>query len=226
MSRHLQAARRSCTILPHIGLLEAIDAALNNGNPAIPLRREAALSPVRVKLLDALAQSAEYIDDGQLFTVCLRRCLELDPVHAGEYVETASRRLSEPQIIERLLPRQPDLLLDFAQEARSPAGKDRALMEAAAAIQERPPGDPDLTFLRGRLTRGRGDISAAIAELQQAVADQPLEPIRKLHLAEALLADGQPEAARDQLDAARRLAPDDRQIKARIRELETRFESP
>ena len=225
MSRHVRSARRHCAILPYIGLLEAIDELLAGGDPSLPLRREAALSPARVKLLDAIAKSADMIDDEELFIDCLSRCLSIDHRNASEYAQAARSRLSEPAIVERLLPDLPEPLVGFAEAARSTEGRDLALRRAAAALDRIPPDDPELPFLRGRILWLRKDVDGALDQLALAVEASSFDPQRRLLFARVLHADGQMHAAREQVKSAQRLAPDDRKLQARIREVETLLDS-
>lgn len=220
MSGHLRAARRHCPILPRIGSLEAIDQLLHGGEAALPLRREAALSPARIDLLHALAKSGDMVADEPLLTVCLARCIALDPGNVNDYAETARSRLSEPAVIERLLPNTPEPLLDFAEQCRSDAGEQLALTRAADALDRLAPDDPELPYLRGRLLWLQRDVDGAVEQLALAVEQSALDPRRRLLYARVLHAAGQQDAAREQFETAQRLAPDDRKIQTRVRELQ------
>lgn len=225
MAEHVRAARRSCPILPHLGLYEALAELLAEHDPSPALRREAALSPARVALLHALARSAEMIGDAELFAVCLRRCLVLDPEQTLTYVETARRRLAEPAIVAELLPAQPGPLLDVAESARSAAGRALAVELAARSLVK-----PDVTEAVRRLSQGRiawlrGDTATAIDEFAAAAAADPLNPRVRWHYARALHARGDTAAAREQLEIARRRATTDRRLKSELDRLERAIEA-
>jgi hypothetical protein len=226
MSEHLTIARRSCPILPHLGLFEAISELLAEGDPALPLHREAALSPASVKLLHSLARSAEIIDDQELFEVCLRRCLWLDSANTRIYVETARRRMSEPQIVERLLPAAPGPLLDFTEAALSAAGRAQAIDRATQLLDSSTLPEGDKLWQRGRIALLQGSSAEARDLLRQSVEAAPLDPYRRLDYARALHAQRDSAAARDEVAAARRLAPVDRRLQMLAKQLDEALASP
>lgn len=226
MAIHLDTARRSCPILPHLGLLEAIAALIASGDPAPALRREAALNPASPKRLHSLAQSAEMIEDAMLFETCLTRCLELDPAQLPRYVDTARRRLPEPQIVERLLPAAPQPMLDFAEVARSPAGRQQAIDRAAELIETTTLTEGEALWLRGRIALFERDSTDAVSLLKQAVDAAGINPDLRIDYARALHAAGDNTAAASELAAARRLAPQDRRIESRARAVESLISRP
>lgn len=218
MAEHARAARRSCPVLPFVGLYEAIGELLEDGEPSLPLRREAALSPARLKLLHSLALSAGMIADDELFAVSLARSIELDPHQTPTVVDAARQRFTEPEIVERLLPAVPGPLLDFAETARSPVGRSLAIEKARQASEHPALPDGDRQFARGRLALLDGNAVAAAEPLAAAVAAAPLDPQRRLYQARALHATGRTVEARDEVEFALRRSPD-RRLREQLEEL-------
>ncbi|MBL8850292.1 MAG: hypothetical protein JNG89_11435, partial [Planctomycetaceae bacterium] len=225
MSEHIRAARRACPILPFCGLFEALADQLDGGDPSLPLRREAALSPARTRLLHSLALSAEMIRDDELFAAALARCIALDPARTLDYVATARKRLSEPVIVEQLLSASPGPLLDFAETALSPAGRAKAIERAFVITSNPAIPEAERIYALGRLTLLAGDFGLAATQLAAAVAAAPEDPERRWHYARALHSDGQVAEARRQLQSARQLAPRNRSLNSRIDELERTLEN-
>jgi hypothetical protein len=142
------------------------------------------------------------------------------------YVETARRRMSEPQIVERLLPAAPRQLLDFAEGALSSAGRAQALKRATDLIDSGTTPESERPWHRARIARLNDDLDGAVELFKHSVEADPIEPNRRLDYASAIFAQGDRAAALEQLAMARQLAPQDRRVQTRADELDDLLKAP
>jgi O-antigen ligase/tetratricopeptide (TPR) repeat protein len=103
-----------------------------------------------------------------------RRSLELSRQFLPEVLARARRHLDTPQLIERVLPNNPDLLVRAAGLLYpGDQGRQRPLLEKALSLLDAAAPTAEDLFLRCQLRADLGDGRAALADCQAAVARQP-----------------------------------------------------
>ena len=180
-------------------------------------------------LLEAFVEGArELVAQGAdgIVTNCGFLSLIQDELAAACGVPVAASSLMQAPLIERLLPPAPRPLLDFAESARSVAGREQALLRAAEVVDSPMVPESERAWHRGRIAWLNGDAAAAVEFLKQSVDADGLDAWRRLDYARALHVQGDRVAALEQVDAARRLAPQDRRIQSRATELDDTIHAP
>lgn len=141
------------------------------------------------------------------------RSLQLSPQRLGPILEQSVAVLGEEEALRRVLPDDPSRLLAAARLLYPQPGPQRGpiLERAIRLLQERAgPLAPDDRYLLATLYREDGRPAEALAALKQAVQADPLRLRWRREHAELALAQGEIEAARDDLRVILGLSPGDR----------------
>ncbi len=141
-----------------------------------------------------------------------RRSLELSPQELPAILDQSVAVLGVEQTLEQVLPDDPARLLAVARRLypRPDPGRRPFLTRALGLLEASPqPLEPDLRYLQATLYREIGQPAEALTALGQAVKANPLELRWRREHAELALAEGQPEAARDDLRVILGLQPED-----------------
>lgn len=224
--RHLSLARKSCPLLPRIGILQAAVAILKGGDGRAELRREAALSPADPNSLRRIGLYADRLGDRDLYMVCLQRQLQLKPEQAEELLAEAIRRLEPLEIIARVLPRNPQSLVTIAEIWKSPNGRDAAITHAKLNLPGARLPFGYRPYLKARLAVLDGAPEIAGQNFAQAIRENPLEATWRRRYAEFLESQGDVGAAIEQAELCQALSPNDASCADLVRHLKMRLINP
>lgn len=210
---HLTAARGACPLLPtvHVGLAEL---AFLGGDPAddgAHLDRARRLAPGDAVLL--LHTGILDFQAGRVERACAvwQQCLETDSRHLERILSLAGNEVSLLDVVERILPASPELLVRLARDryTREDDRMMRALLirRARGLLAEMPLAPADQHHLRGLMLAIEKNHVAAAGELARAVELRPDQVVWRYEWAVALLAQGRLDEAREQAKWCGRMAP-------------------
>ena len=130
--RHLLAARAACPLLSRVDLNLAMLTFLDQDNPAgiADLERAAALAPVDEDLQYTAGVIAEQAARPEMSERFWQRSLSLGTKHQSEILNSVLGKRPFTEIIERVLPASPAVLLDLArtQFSGKPHDSERRLL--------------------------------------------------------------------------------------------------
>ena len=225
--RHLLAARAACPLLPRVDVNLAMLAFLDQENPSglAHLERAAALSPVDEDLLYLAGLLAEQAARPELSERFWRRSLALGDKHQHEILNSVFEKKTFSEVLDRVLPPSPALLLKLARTRFSGETHDAErplLIQTARHLLETDSSSPasaDQLYWSGVAERLEGHNTQAIALFRQAVDKSPASIDWRLDLAHAYRDSGQIAEAIREARWCSWMSPDDPGVEALLKEL-------
>jgi hypothetical protein len=141
-----------------------------------------------------------------------RRSLELSSLYLPQILPLASQKLGAADMLEKILPDKPDILIAAANQLYPATGSvsDRRpfLERAVTALENRPPPwKAEDIRLKGSLLATLGRLTEAEAAYQAALLQQPRQAPWRFELARILVQDGQLKEAQRELRIVRAQEP-------------------
>lgn len=225
--RHLLAARAACPLLFRVDIHLAMLAFLDQENPAgvADLERAAALSPVDEDLLYMAGRLADQAARPELSERFWRRCLSLGDKHRQEILNSVLEKKSFSEVLERVLPPSPALLLDLARtrfQGEKHESERLTLIQTARHLLETGSSSPpsaEQLYWSGVAERLDGQTARAILLFCQAVEKNPSSLAWRLDLAQAYRDAGQIAEALREARWCSWMSPDDPGVEALLKEL-------
>lgn len=214
---HIQGQVRAAVLQARTGQLQQAIERLHAAQAAAPAER------INLLVMEAqfLADSGHPADAYQL----LADALQKSPDDVVLLYESAllAERLGKMDVLERnlrkLIKLKPDNAHAYNALGYSLADRNQRLDEASALIDKAlamAPEDPAILDSKGWLNYRRGDLPAAAAMLQKALALHP-DPEISAHLGEVLWQMGRQDEANKTWDAALGIAPDNEVLNKTIK---------
>ncbi len=210
---HLTASRRACPLLPEVHCAFAQLCAISGpvSEDEIHIRRTRQLAPGNPDLL-YLCGLLDF--QASRFTSAYaswKASLTLTPRYLTPVLQIAGATLANEEIIARLLPDDPKLLVHIAREqynmeADEPI-REALLTRTETLLTASPLPEAERVFLRGSIQSMRGSFPEAIASYEKALALRSHEVEWRYELARLLKQQGLLEEAREQARRCARLEP-------------------
>ncbi|HET6423011.1 MAG TPA: O-antigen ligase family protein [Planctomycetaceae bacterium] len=212
-----QLARQYCPFdaLTDIQLaLLAIPCGRGSAERAEWLSSAVQAAPAEVRLLRQIANLTEPLVQDDLAAFCWRRAISLDPESQDVLFKEAADRLAPAYALEHVVEPDAATLLRFAEVIDDPHTR-----ELTAKRLEKLLGDGtisssgEIQWQLARLAELRREPDKANEHFSEAVRLEPLRWEWRMRYAEALIAADKPTEARQQLETALRIAPQQSQLK-------------
>jgi len=225
--RHLVLARRDCPLLPytHLGIAELSGLFSVPDEDRISLERARRLAPADPRLLYEAGLAD--LNAGRREAACesFRRSLALGTPYLPEILEVAEERLSLLEVVERVLPDSPPLLLDLARQKKYQAEHYTAIRHrlgerALDALGQSDLSEDEKCYLRASALAIRGRYGEAIAEGERAVRMRPRQLPWRYELALLLRTQGSLEAAHEHARVCAMLNPANRDYRQLLQEID------
>jgi len=224
-ARHLVMARQSCPLLPKVHLKLAELSVLVTESPAdgAHLERARTLAPSDPEMLLYCGLLALQSGHTELACVCWQKVLELSPSRFQQILSLATGRMDLAENIDRLLPESPSQALKIANELAGrdvdPAVLTAVLDKALTLLDSTSLDQAERHFLLGSALALKQQNQPAIENLSRAVELCPDQAPWRYELAVVLKSEGLITEAREQARACVRMAPDNQDYEALLREL-------
>jgi tetratricopeptide (TPR) repeat protein len=201
--QHVLRARALCPVLPepHLLLAHNQDRLRQADTRLAYLERVRLLLPRDAGLWYGCGE--EYLPHNPERTWAYwRRALELSDDFLPVVLERARAVLRPQEMLDKVIPDRPRLLLDAAQQLdpQADAAERRPFLQRALAVLDRQPGPPDAEslYLRARLQVALGNSDAARQAYEAALRRSPHADERRYEYAQYLRSlDKLPEARRE-----------------------------
>lgn len=202
----LVAGRRSCPVRPRVHLqLAVLDGILDSADASIvPLARCLELAP-RKASFQLVAGLLDYHAGRPTSSLRWRRALELDARNESQRVLRYSlQTLSARQILDEIIPEDPTIRFEIASRVPTVTLTGRELKDSLLEVTDRQLATKERTpaeaALWGRICRTLGRPADAVKALDEALARMPYDARWRYELADALLAIGELDRARSEIE--------------------------
>jgi O-antigen ligase/tetratricopeptide (TPR) repeat protein len=225
--RHLLAARAACPLHPGIGLNLAMSDFLDDVDPSgtANIERAVALAPVNEDVLFTAGLLAERASQHELSRQYWARSLSLGHRHQAEVVDLLLDTMPFSELVDRVLPASPAILLELARtrfsgkahesERRSLVLKSQSLLESDKTSLP----DAQRCYWSGVAERLSGQADLAIILYQKAVTLQPDEIEWRMEFAQALREAGRIDDAVREARRCARMSPETPGVDALLQDL-------
>jgi len=224
--RHFVEARRYCPLLPytHLGIAELCGLFVDPDQDQRSLERARCLAPADLRGL--FESGLADLNAGRRDAACesFRECLALGNRFLPEILEVADQRMSLWEVVERVLPDSPQLLLDFAgrkeyQAAHYTAIRHRLAQRALDAIEQCDLSDDEKCHFRASALIVQGRFEEAATEGQRAVRLQPRQLPWRYELALLLKSQGRLDEAHEHARVCAMLNPSRREYRQLLEQI-------
>ncbi len=223
---HFVQARRHCPLLPytHLGIAELCGLFVDPNEDRISLERARRLAPADPKIL--FESGLADLNAGRREAACesFRQCLALGNRYLSEILEVSEKRLSLWEVVERVLPDSPQLLLDFAgqqkyQAVHYTAVRHRLAQRAFDALEQSDLTEDEKCHLRASALVVQERYGEAIAQRERAVQMRPRQLPWRYELALLLKKQGSLEKAHEHVRVCAILNPSNREYRKLLEEV-------
>jgi O-antigen ligase/tetratricopeptide (TPR) repeat protein len=217
--RHFLQSRDACPLrsAAHMDIAEYVDKFEKAEPRETYLERAKLLSPDDPELWERCG-TLELLDGRpDQAWVSWRRSLELSDSHLPEILDRSARLLAPDDLLRKVLPNRPDVLLKAALHLYPQVGEGRrCFLGQALAILEKQPvalGAAEL-HVKGSIHRALGHPAEALAAYRAALDREPLQLAWRHELAELLYEQGQFRESFQELLKVQMLQPENNQVRA------------
>ena len=225
--RHLLAARAACPLHPGIGLNLAMSDFLDDVDPSgtANVERAVALAPVNEDILFTAGLLAEQASQHDLSQQYWARSLSLGNRHQAEVINLLLDKMPFAELVDRVLPASPALLLELARtrfsgEAHEPERR-LLVLKSQSLLENDKTGLPEAQhfYWSGVADSLRGHAERAITMYQQAVNRQPDTIEWRMELAQALREAGRIDDAVREARRCARMSPETPGVETLLQDL-------
>jgi tetratricopeptide (TPR) repeat protein len=220
-------ARDRCPLLskPHVRIAANVDQFQKADRVGAYLQRAKLLASDDPELWFVVGQQELLDDQPDQAWRSWRRCLELSGDYLPEIVSMSAVRLGPREMVAKVLPDRPDLLVqaaDLLYPTPEAAAERQPFMEKALDLLRRQPGPlraEDL-HLRAVAHAALGRTREAVADYQAALSQGPRQVAWRYELAQLLYRDGRLSDARRELEQILKQQPDHPPARELLRSVE------